>query len=131
MLSFPRCHLNTTYFVASWSEQQCCRPWTYSLLQYLEVVELLSEKNQYGKNRVEIIPNFLMADINFLSSFTFCTLTCFFFLLWVPIGKLRIRVIDYLCLRFGRHYWNEQRAWLWRLKLLNPSSLWVGLLYIY
>jgi len=36
------------------------------------------------------LPNFLMADLSFLSSLTFWTATCFFFLLWVPETRLSV-----------------------------------------
>ena len=88
-----RPNLNYSYSMAFWNAQQCCHPWTCWPRQCLAEAALLQNVSLDGQPKH--LPNFLMADISFLSSLTTCTLTCFFFLLWVPTDHLHTRSVTF------------------------------------
>lgn len=57
------------------------------ILEHIHLLDVRQGLHTYERMRIWVkLPNFLMADLSFLSSLTFWTATCFFFLLWVPEG---------------------------------------------
>jgi len=80
------CVFILTYFVVSWDEQRCCHPWTCWPHQYLGEIACL-KKDELLNNH---LPNFLMVDFSFLSSFTSWWWTTFLVLLWVPINNTQL-----------------------------------------